>query len=127
MHRFNKQRLFYKLKSKEKMKKVMFMFAAAAMFAACGNTQKPVEQVEEQVEEAVVVDTTLNAADTAAVLAELGVASVEEANADTLQVKLDAILAGKFEAFEKAQAEAAAATEEATEGAAEEATAPTEE
>lgn len=105
------------------MKKVMFMFAAAAMFAACGNTQKPVEQVEE----AVVVDTTLNAADTAAVLAELGVASVEEANADTLQVKLDAILAGKFEAFEKAQAEAAAATEEATEGAAEEATAPTEE
>ncbi len=109
------------------MKKVMFMFAAAAMFAACGNTQKPVEQVEEQVEEAVVVDTTLNAADTAAVLAELGVASVEEANADTLQVKLDAILAGKFEAFEKAQAEAAAATEEATEEAAEEATAPTEE
>ena len=103
------------------MKKVMFMFAAAAMFAACGNTKKPVEQVEEQVEEAVVVDTTLNAADTAAVLAELGVASVEEANADTLQVKLDAILAGKFEAYEAAQ-KAAAEAAQAVEGAVEEAT-----
>lgn len=86
------------------MKKVMFMFAAAAMFTACGNTQKPAGAVEEQqVEEVVVVDTLLNAADTAAVLAELGVAEAAEADATALQVKLDSVLAAKFNAFEEAK------------------------
>ena len=76
------------------MKKIAFMFVAAAMFAACGNTQKPAEVVEEAPVEEAMVDTLLNAEDTAAVLTELGVATVEEADAKTLQEKLDAILAG---------------------------------
>ena len=121
LHRFNKQRLFYNLKKREKMKKIAFMFVAAAMFAACGNTQKPAEVVEEAPVEEAVVDTLLNAEDTAAVLTELGVATVEEADAKTLQEKLDAILAGKFEAYEAAQ-KAAAEAAEAVEGAVEEAT-----
>lgn len=97
------------------MKKIAFMFVAAAMFAACGNTQKPAEVVEEAPVEEAVVDTLLNAEDTAAVLTELGVATVEEADAKTLQEKLDSILAGKFEAYEAAQKAA-----EAVEGAVEE-------
>ena len=103
------------------MKKVMFMFVAAAAmsFASCVNTQKPAEVVEETPVEEVMVDTLLNAEDTAAVLTELGVATVEEADAKTLQEKLDAILAGKFEAYEAAQ-KAAAEAAQAVEGAAEE-------
>ena len=103
------------------MKKVMFMFVAAAAmsFASCGNTQKPAEVVEEAPVEEAVVDTLLNAEDTAAVLTELGVAAVEEADATALQVKLDSILAGKFEAYEAAQ-KAAAEAAEAVEGAVEE-------
>ena len=97
------------------MKKIAFMFVAAAMFAACGNTQKPAEVVEEAPVEEAVVDTLLNAEDTAAV------ATVEEADAKTLQEKLDSILAGKFEAYEAAQ-KAAAEAAEAVEGAVEEAT-----
>ena len=48
-------------------------------------------------------DILLNAEDTAAVLIELGVASVEEADAKTLQEKLDYILADKLEDLGLAQ------------------------
>lgn len=95
----------------------MFMFVAAAAmsFASCGNTQKPAEVVEEAPEVEVVEEPTLNAEDTAAVLTELGVATVEEADAKALQEKLDEVLAKKLQAFEDAKA----AATEAVEGAAE--------
>ena len=95
------------------MKKVMFMFVAAAAmsFASCGNTQKPAEVVEEAPEVEVVEEPTLNAEDTAAVLNELGVQTVEEADAKALQEKLDAILAGKLQEFENAKAAATEAVE----------------
>jgi hypothetical protein len=92
------------------MKKVMFMFVAAAAmsFASCGNTQKPAEVVEEAPEAAVV---ELNAEDTAAALAVLGVdAAAVEADstvAAKLQVTLDSILAAKMVAAGEAVAEVA--------------------
>jgi len=68
-----------------------------------GNTKKPVEVVEEAPVEEAVADILLNAEDTTAVLSELGVATVEEADATIFQEKLDAILAEKYEAYEAAQ------------------------
>ena len=47
----------------------------------------------------------LTAADTATALAEIGAATVEEADADLFQSTLDAILAAKFEAAESAMTE----------------------
>ncbi len=67
------------------MKKIAFMFAAAAMFVACGNTEtKPAaEEVEAPVEEAVEVveDYVLTAQDSIdakAKVAELGIAETAE-------------------------------------------------
>ena len=72
------------LKSKE-MKKIAFMFAAAAMMVACGNTQtKPAaEEVEAPVEEVaeVVEEYVLTAEDSIAAkaaVAELGIAEEAE-------------------------------------------------
>ncbi|MBR1469426.1 MAG: hypothetical protein IJ605_04865 [Prevotella sp.] len=107
------------------MKKIAFMFVAAAMFTACGNTQKPAEVVEAP--EAPVVE--LTAEDTAAALTVIGVedlAAAMEADstvATRLQVALDSILAAKMveageavaelPATEEVAAEEAPATEEA--------------
>ena len=71
LHRFNKQRLFYRLKSLEKMKKLVFMFVAMAALsmASCGN--KTAQD---------------NAADTTAVdTAAVDTAAVDTAAADTVK------------------------------------------
>ena len=55
------------LKSKKEMKKIAFMFAVAAMFVACGNGNKPAEEVatdsiaevDTTVVDTTVVDTTV--------------------------------------------------------------------
>ena len=51
------------LKSKKEMKKIAFMFAVAAMFVACGNGNKPAEEVATdsiaEVVDTTVVDTTV--------------------------------------------------------------------
>ena len=91
------------------MKKVMFMFVAAAAmsFASCGNTQKPAEVVEEAPEAAVV---ELNAEDTAAAMAVLGLTEIAEGDTvaqKNLQVTLDSILAAKMVAAGEAVAEVA--------------------
>ena len=89
------------------MKKIAFMFVAAAMFAACGNTQKPAEVVEEAPEAAVV---ELNAEDTAAAMAVLGLTEIAEGDTvaqKNLQVTLDSILAAKMVAAGEAVAEVA--------------------
>ena len=68
------------------MKKIAFMFAAAAMFVACGNTETkpaaeevetaPVEEVAEVVEE--YVTTAADTAAAKAAVAELGIAETAE-------------------------------------------------
>ena len=82
-----------------------------------GNTKKPVEVVEEAPVEEAVADILLNAEDTTAVLSELGVATVEEADATIFQEKLDAILAEKFEAYLEAEEMAADAVDAAADAA----------
>ena len=51
------------LKSKKEMKKIAFMFAVAAMFVACGNGNKPAEEVATdsiaEVDTTVVEDSTV--------------------------------------------------------------------
>ncbi len=85
------------------MKKIAFMFVAAALVAACGETKKPAEEVEAVVEEVVAT-----AEDSAA--AEALVADADSLVKDSLfQVALDSIVAAK-----------AAPVEEATEAPAEE-------
>lgn len=108
LHRFNKQRLFYNLKKREKMKKIAFMFVAAAMFAACGNTQKPAEQPVEENTEATVIE--LTAKDTTDAMAVLGLTEIAEGDTvaqKNLQVALDSILAAKMVAAGEAVAEVA--------------------
>ena len=83
------------------------MFVAAAMFAACGNTQKPAEVVEEPTEAAVV---ELTAEDTTAAMAVLGLTEIAEGDTvaqKNLQVALDSILAAKMVAAGEAVAEVA--------------------
>jgi len=80
------------------MKKIAFMFAAAAMFVACGNTEtKPVaEEVEAPVEEAVeVVAPVLTAEDSATVAAMF---EGQEVADSVLQAAYDSILAVKASA-----------------------------
>ena len=80
------------------MKKIAFMFAAAAMFVACGNTEtKPVaEEVEAPVEEAVeVVAPVLTAEDSATVAALF---EGQEVADSVLQAAYDSILAVKASA-----------------------------
>ncbi len=97
------------LKSKE-MKKIAFMFAAAAMFVACANTQnKPAaEEVEAPVEP---VEEVAEAIDSAAVWALVG---------DTVGLAADSIEAKFQAALAEMQAQAAAAIDQvgdAVEGA----------
>ncbi len=99
------------------MKKIAFMFVAAAMFAACGGEQKPAQEaeVEAPVEEAV-EEIVLTAEDSAAVLAQFEGAEVadsvlEAAFADCLAKKV----AAAAEAVEEVPAEATEAAEEAVE------------
>jgi ABC-type glycerol-3-phosphate transport system substrate-binding protein len=47
------------LKSKKEMKKIAFMFAVAAMFVACGNGNKPAEEVATDSTEVTEVTDTL--------------------------------------------------------------------
>ena len=98
------------LKSKE-MKKIAFMFAAAAMFVACGNTgNKPAaEEVEAPVEEAVeVVAPELTAEDSAAVAAMF---EGQEVADSVLQAAYDSLLNAKAEALQVVE-EAVEETEE---------------
>ena len=96
------------------MKKIAFMFAAAAMFVACGNTaNKPAEEVEAPVEEVVeVVAPVLTAEDSAAVAAMF---EGQEVADSVIQAAYDSILAAKS-AVEEVVTDAV----EAVEGAAEE-------
>ena len=95
------------------MKKIAFMFAAAAMFVACGNTEnKPAaEEVEAPVEEIVEVTPVLTAEDSAAVAAMF---EGQEVTDSVLQAAYDSILAAKNVVEEVAE-EAAEAVEAATE------------
>ncbi|MBQ8464103.1 MAG: hypothetical protein IJ544_08325 [Prevotella sp.] len=89
------------------MKKIAFMFAAAALFAACTNTEKPATEAVEN--DSTVVEEAVEVIDSAAVWALVG---------DTTGLECDSICA-KFEAAKaqlKAEAEAAAeVVEEAAE------------
>jgi len=97
------------------MKKIAFMFAAAAMFVACGNTEnKPAaEEVEAApVEEVVeVVAPVLTAEDSAAVAAMF---EGQEVSDSVLQAAYDSVLAAKT-AAEQVANEAAEAVEGAVE------------
>ena len=100
------------------MKKIAFMFAAAAMFVACGNTEnKPAaEEVEAPVEEIVeVVAPVLTAEDSAAVAAMF---EGQEVADSVLQAAYDSILSAKA-AVEQVMDEAAEAVEGAVEEIAE--------
>jgi hypothetical protein len=96
------------------MKKIAFMFAAAAMFVACGNTEtKPAaEEVEAAVEEVVeVAAPVLTAEDSAAVAAMF---EGQEVADSVLQAAYDSILASKA-VVEQVADEAVEAVEEAVE------------
>jgi len=57
LHRFNKQMIVLQIKkSKEKMKKIAFMFACAAMVAACGNEVKTATDAQKDSLMNVVID-----------------------------------------------------------------------
>ena len=89
------------------MKKIAFMFVAAALVAACGETKKPAEEVEAVVEEVAVA----TAEDSAA--AEALVAECDSTVKDSLfQVALDSIVAAKNAVVEEVAEEEAPATEE---------------
>ena len=92
------------------MKKIAFMFAAAAIFAACTGGQKPeapeAEVVEEVVEE--VAAPVATAEDSAAAVAIVG--ELTEANDSAFKAVLDSIVAAKA-AVEQVVDEAAAAVE----------------
>lgn len=86
------------------MKKIAFMFAAA-MFAACTNTEKPATEVTDNELEA--IDETIEEViDSAAVWALVG---------DTTGMECDTICAKFQEALAQLKAEAAATAEEVTE------------
>lgn len=100
------------------MKKIAFMFVAAAMFAACGGEQKPAQEaeVEAPVEDSV-EEIVLTAEDSAAVLAqfeegaEVADSVLEAAFADCLAKKV----AAAAEAVEEVATEATEAVEDAVE------------
>ena len=100
------------------MKKIAFMFAAAAMFVACGNTEtKPAaEEVEAPVEEVVeVVTPVLTAEDSAAVAAMF---EGQEVSDSVLQAAYDSILSAKAvvdQAIDDAAAAVEGAMDEVTE------------
>lgn len=77
------------------MKKIAFMFAAAAMFVACGNTEnKPAaEEVEAPVEEAVEVVAPVLTAEDSAYVATLF--EGQEVADSVLQAAYDSILSAK--------------------------------
>ena len=95
------------------MKKIAFMFAAAAMFVACTNTEtKPAAEVEATVEEVPeVVAPVLTAEDSAAVAAMF---EGQEVADSVLQAAYDSILAAKS-VVEEVVTEAAEAVEEVAE------------
>ncbi len=99
------------------MKKIAFMFVAAAMFAACGGEQKPAQEaeVEAPVEE-VAEEVVLTAEDSAAVLAQFeeGVEVADSVLAAAFAKCLEDKKAALAEQVEQA-AEAAEAVEEAVE------------
>jgi len=94
------------------MKKIAFMFAAAAAFVACTNTEKPAQEVEATVEEvAEVVAPVLTAEDSAAVAAMF---EGQEGVDSLIQAAYDSILAAKS-VVEEVVEEAAEAVEEVAE------------
>lgn len=66
MHRFNKQRLFYRFKKLRKMKKLVFMFVAVAALSmvSCGNKTAQGAATDTAAVDTAAVDTA--AADTVA-------------------------------------------------------------
>ena len=74
------------------MKKIAFMFVAAALFAACGGNQKPAEEPVETVEVEAPVEVVLTAEDSAAVAAMF---EGQEVSDSVLQAAYDSILAAK--------------------------------
>jgi len=70
------------------MKKIAFMFAAAALFAACTETQKPATEATEAVDSTATVVETI---DSAAVWALVG--DTTGMDADTLAAKFECALA----------------------------------
>ncbi|MBR6121496.1 MAG: hypothetical protein IKQ05_03785 [Prevotella sp.] len=94
------------------MKKIAFMFAAAALFAACGQKQAPAQEAE--VEEP--VEAMEEVIDSAAAWELVG---------DTTGMEADSIAAKFAAAVDTLKARAAAAAEEVVEGAEEAAEAAT--
>ena len=73
------------------MKKIAFMFAAAAMFAACGNApEKPATEETEGVD-TTVVETAVVTVDSAAVYEILG--DIEGLDEETVKAKFDSVVA----------------------------------
>ena len=99
------------------MKKIAFMFAAAALFAACTNTEKPATEGEQN--DSTVVETpavpTLTAEDSAAIAAQFEGLEVADS---VLQAAYDSLLATKAAVVEEA-AEVVEEAAEAVEAAAE--------
>ena len=99
------------------MKKIAFMFVAAAMFAACGGEQKPAQEAEVEAVEEAAEEIVLTAEDSAAVLAqfeegvEVADSVLEAAFAKCLEEKV----AAAAEAVEEVVDEAAEAIQEAVE------------
>ena len=94
------------------MKKIAFMFAAAAMFVACGSSeQKPAPEVAEPVEVVEPEVIALTAEDSAAVAAMF---EGQEVADSVLQAAYDSILAAKS-VVEAVVEEAAEVVENATE------------
>ena len=94
LQRFNKQMIVLQILKSKEMKKIAFMFVAAALFAACGEKKAPAQ--EEVVAEVAEVAEAVATAEDSAAVAEL-VASIEdEAVKDsTFKALLDSVVAAK--------------------------------
>ena len=100
------------------MKKIAFMFVAAALFAACGGNQKPAEEaeVEAPIEE-VAEEIVLTAEDSAAVLAQFeeGVEVADSVLEAAFAKALEEKVAAAQNAVEEVAEEVAEAVEEVVE------------
>jgi len=75
------------------MKKIAFMFVAAALFAACGEKKAPAQEAEAEVPE--VVENVATAEDSAAALALVEAIEDSVAKDSTFKAVLDSIVAAK--------------------------------
>lgn len=91
------------------MKKIAFMFVAAALFAACGEKKAPAQEAE--VEEPAEVEAVATAEDSAAALALVEGIEDEAVKDSTFKAALDSIVAAKAAVVEDTTAAEAPAAE----------------